>query len=767
MTAGSAYVSKAESFLISRTLKQADQRNKHTTMEMLIIGSGCLLGYILNKDGSKQSRAQTADVHISPNRLPNGPLIYDSNRVAEVKSIEQDLAAGKFQEKIKQTFPDTYAQPVSVFPGDDYATAGYPAPLAALADTSSGVSQYANNVKQAMTSNTNTGAYDPSTGHALFPSTAETIDSSPMFRAFEFKGPMVEDGSTPTSGPLSLLSGQPLDMNHNNMQPMFGANVYQSSAEDANSQVRLERFTGLPSTDDQGTYRNKVEVMNPLPNNPDSLSRANISQVADIYERAQTSVKPSHEYITPVQAVRDAPMQADAIRILPYDIDQTRGALNKQVTYEGVMIPGQKGSTRGMLPNARDNPWDLSKMTSIKDFAPNRAVGNGKNLTLTPTVRNVLATTQDREMNYFTAPNHQRKLGDYSGRLSSQQATTDATVTRRMEAFSPGFGTARRATNVGPNVGTLMVKDTEGETAIKYTGQPFKNVGMTSRNVTAPGYTLKDASAENTVGAVNASGLKSNTSYRSQKLNAPVTTKDLNGKNRYRGQPHKNLGMGFVKQGIQKWTTNKETNQFSQRGNPMSSVTGHMSYDALFEDTMDKTVAGDRYGVAKGRTAKEVVTGEVNNNAGPSLEVEDYVGIPSASIPAGQDRKALADSWEGDGGRRVDFGGHVNGGKHAIGPAGARKSAMRIGQDTTVMGRMNVPMRHDNPNLDGISVEAQLKTDAEVAASRPMVQRTQPLQVVTDRMPVVVKTRNVEALNPRLDTGTRITSDLYPWIKER
>ena len=225
--------------------------------------------------------------------------------------------------------------------------------------------------------------------------------------------------------------------------------------------------------------------------------------------------------------------------------------------------------------------------------------------------------------------------------------------------------------------------------------------------------------------------------------------------------------MGFVKQGIEKWTTNKETNQFSQRGNPNSSVTAHMSYEAVFENGIDKAIAGDRYGVAKGRSTKAKKTGEVNEKPSASLEVEDYVGNPTAHIIAGRDRDAFEDGLTEDTGNRVEFGGHVNLGKLAIGPAGNRKAAMRVKQDGTVSGRMNVPMRHDNPNQDGLSIQAQLKEDVTPCAVRGMVQRTQPLQVVTDRMPVIIKTKNVEALNPRLDTATRITSDLYPWIKER
>jgi hypothetical protein len=291
---------------------------------------------------------------------------------------------------------------------------------------------------------------------------------------------------------------------------------------------------------------------------------------------------------------------------------------------------------------------------------------------------------------------------------------------------------------------------------------------MKPRNVTAPEHTLKDVAADNQVGPVNPSGLKDNSSYRKANIDVPVTSKDMNSANRYKGQPHKNLGMGFKKQRISNWVTNKETNQFSTRGNAKNSVMAHMSYDAVFDadDAMDRTVEGDRYGIAKSRILGAKKTGEVENNTCPPLEVEDYVGNPLAVIPKGRDREAFDNSVEDTGGHRVEFGGHINPAKRAIGTSANRNAAMKVKEDGSVEGRFNVPMRRDNPNGEGLATETQLKEEREVV-ERNTIQRTQPLQVVTDRMPVLIKSRNVEAVNPRLDTGTRITSDLYPWIKDK
>ncbi|KAI8825864.1 uncharacterized protein EV422DRAFT_143990 [Fimicolochytrium jonesii] len=179
------------------------------------------------------------------------------------------------------------------------------------------------------------------------------------------------------------------------------------------------------------------------------------------------------------------------------------------------------------------------------------------------------------------------------------------------------------------------------------------------------------------------------------------------------------------------------------------------------------SVVGDHYGAAKGRNVLPVSTGEIENNKGPDLDVEDYLGNPSAPIPQGLDRDGFTDGLTKPLANKVEFGNHFNNGKLPIGEDANRGAAIRVREDSSVEGRLNGSLRRDNPNNDGLAIESQLRADAGQIGARPMVQRTQPLQVVTDRMPVVIKTKNVEAVNPRLDPTTRITTDLYPWIKEK
>ncbi|KAI8905391.1 hypothetical protein DFJ77DRAFT_443722 [Powellomyces hirtus] len=308
-------------------------------MEVAIVGLGCALEYMLNNHG-KTSRTVPSNVIISRNNLPNGPLVYESHLVEEARATEQALAAAKHVATWRcQEGKSSWSSTCS----NHLPTTRIAQPLTPIV------------VKRCS-------------------------QSSPMFKL---------------KSTISLLSGLPLDMQHNNMQPFFGSHLKQPGVENANSQVLLERFTGMPSTNDQGTYRARQEVMNSLPNNPENLRRPDLSQMPDLYQRVGAGVKPSYEYQTP-------------------DINQTRGVNNKQITYEGVIVPGQKGSSRGMLPTIQTR-WDMSKETTAQDMNPNRAAGTGKQWALSPVIRNTASTTQSREVNYFSAPNFQRKNIDIHG----------------------------------------------------------------------------------------------------------------------------------------------------------------------------------------------------------------------------------------------------------------------------------------------------------------------------------------------------------------
>lgn len=741
---------------------------KVVKMELAIMGVGCALGYYINRDG-KQNRTSTTNnqnVMISPNRQPQGPLIYDSNRVQEVDEYVREIAAKKHAEKVKRMF--SYDEPVRK---DIYANDDKNEGPAALADISGGnfadaiPEQFKQNVKTSVKTNINASAFDPQSGQALagFASNPESIDSSPMFRSAGFKQPG-QDALHEFGGNVSLLSGQPTNMSHGNMNPMFGSSVKQPSVSNENSQVLLEHMTGMPSSDDQGTYRQKREVINPMPNNPDNLRRADISQVGDLWSRAQSSIKPSNEFISPVKAFRDAPMNTSQLRILPLNIDQTRSVNKKQVTFSGVMVPGQKGSMRGMLPAKPTNKYDLSYETNVNNLVSNRSTLVASAAKIVPGIRN-LNSTQTNENVYTAPPTNQFAVRNIGGMADMYKSQLDNQVSRQMEAFTPGLGIASgTGINKGPNNGLFFMREPEKGFEQERSGQPHKNLGPRMRNVEAPGYTIRDSTSMNTIGPVNPNGMKSNTAYKSVQYAVNPTNKSMNEQNLYQGQPHKNLGMGQRKHNITNWVTKNEMNQFSHTGNPKNSIPAHMSHDAIFDTSTNKELQNGHVGIASGGVSKPVSDGGELTNQTNRLLVEGYVNNPTGVSHGRNDRNTFQDNLTRDSVNRIEFGGHYSHGKMGVGEDGRRNQQVTLKEDMSIEGRMNVPLKRDNPN-GPLAIEANLRPEAS-QVQRNVIQRTQPLQVTTSRMPVQIRQRNVETLNPRMDTTTRITNDLYPWIKK-
>jgi hypothetical protein len=722
-------------------------------MEILIIGSVCALGYHMNKNG-KQGRP-SKPVIISPNRQPSGSVIYDSDRVNEVDNYVRNLAAGKHADRVRQMFPNEWNKPINIVPND--LQSDRPTPITTLNSDGTAANRFHENVRIATSRNTNTAAYNPETGNPL-ETKMQDVETSPMFRAAGFQQqPTSEFGKQ-----ISLLTGLPIDMTHANMNPMFGKMVKQPAVGNDNTQVLLERYTGVPSSDDQGTFRRRREVINPLPSNPENPQRANILQLSDLYQRSADSVKPSHEFKTPIKSFRDLPMKTKT-RVLPQTIDDVRGPLRKQITYSGVMIPGQKGSTRGMLPNMRGNRWDLSRVTNEDELVPNKSTQRGSTVKPMPHVRDTIATTVTKS-DYMAPPTYWRKLINSSS--DQYQAQLENRVTRRIEPFAAGFGTAK-GINKSSTSGVIMMRDPEKGFVNDRKGQPYQNIGTKLRgHVHEPDATLRDTVAENRVGSINPQGRKNNTAWKKSNIRLDPTSKSMNVHNPYSGLPHKNLGMGGHKHKIEPWITTKETTEFSKHGNPKGVTSAHMSYDAVFEDDINKEIDLDHYGVAKGPTTASAPDGGKRTTMDmEKVLVTDYVTNPKGTSQ-GRDRKKFADSVDLDY-NRVEFGGYYAGGKMGHGEDAKRKGKVRIKDHLVAEGRFNVPLKRDNPN-DSWEMEANLRPEKQTI-QRKVKQRVQPTAVVTDRTPILTRVKNSEVDNPRLDVGTKIklTSDYYPWIKNR
>ena len=689
-------------------------------MELFIIGAGCAIGYWLNKNG-KQPRRTDVNVTVDPAKIPSGALIYESYRSDDVDAQVRELAAKKYPERMKQIWPHDYDKPFSV-----------------VADVPDDSAQYNFNVSM------NSAAVFDSSIHAIDPATGKRVKSGgivPDFTSNEFEPSKPID---PTAQ-VSLLSGLPLDMAHGNMQPMFGSAVRQTPAGNQNSQVLLEKYSGVPSSDNQGTYSKRKEVENGAPSGPvQRPNLLNVNQLVDYYER--NVIKQSKEYETPkgLQPFRDIPTPIDQSLFMP-NVD-TRNALNPLTVYEGVVIPGQKGSTRATLPVLNDYQKVYNIGTTEKDvtdWVPNKSRHTASN-----SIPNVHAKKTDNsglEFNYKAPRSQPLKIANLGNQANTQREALKPEGKIQNVHLGIASGGSR-----GMHTGTFVMSDPKKGTRTDIKGQAFLGKGTSSRDVNAPEATLKDTMVNRTTGALNTSGMKNNNAWEGfADMELDPTQKSMDSDNKYIGQPTKNLGIDSqrVALSIQNWITNKETNEFSQTGNAKSDVPAHMSYESVFNRGTDKVKARP-LGFAKGNNGSR---GDQHFTVEKmELSVDGYIANPTAVVSSSQDRSFEATQF----GNSVEFGGHFGASSKSGQESTSRNAKHRQKPQLVVPGRLNGGLGRDSgnsvPSFEVNLVDYEQNVPDEYFGNG----RTQPNSL--GRIDPIIRVRNGEVSNDRLDIGTKI-----------
>jgi len=697
-------------------------------MEMLIIGTGCALGYYMGKDGKRKTIAP--HIQVSKHDIPSGPLIYESNRVKQVDDQIRELAKPKHQEKVKRMFPHDYSKPQTVFSreSEEYAM-GAPVNF----NTDSTQQQFANTISSVAAKDPNYLSYNPETAQA-FAFKNVNVDNSPMFRnnlQYQSSGAYTE----PT-GNVSLLSGIPTNFTHTNMQPMFSSRNKQNGVENDNSQHLLERYTGVPSTDNAGTYSKKVERPG-FVNQGDIYKRPDINALTNRYERAVNAVKPENNlYNTPFEPQRELPFQSDK-RVLPKSIDETRIS-NPKLVYNGVVVQGQKGSTRGYVGSTRDFK-SLFTESDVSNYIGNKSSITSKAAIATPNIHN-LSGNQEYENNYMGPQTSNITEFDYHNSTNMHKNTLNNTVTRQIGVHQPEIVSMTGLTKNKPSIGGFTVKQQHKEYQTP-NGQAYLPNATANRDVNEFKTTIKDITSKNTVGPINpTSTFMTESAYRYdvENMNLVPTSKQMLSKNDYIGQGHWDKGMGITQNTVENFTTSKETllHDQSKKGSKRSEVGHHMSYDSVFAGSgnYSETLVKDY-----------MSNGKSTNATGSQIERGNF--------------NESVDVYEG----RLEFGNHFNGGQ--MGDKGTdmrREEEYRVKDNTTVEGRVNPTLRHDNVDKY-LDTNVYLKDNVESLDSK-LVTKLPPIGEARLQPQVRIKDELIQ--EDRLDSSVRISNDMYPWIKK-
>jgi hypothetical protein len=510
-----------------------------TDLTLPIVGITTMIGYFFSKS------ARTKDMHtkntVEDFDKQTGENIYTSNKVEQVNNevLQRSLANYKAAEIPSQTgvIPPLFNTYSSI--GNENAIS----PYSTIFDE-----------KQNDTHRTNNTL-----------STDETsIADRPMFKYLGFENE--NEGSE-----VSLLTGLPLEREHNNMTPFFGSNVKQNTETFANVPL-LDKYTG-----NKDTYQPKREQGQFFQNKEENIYGAPVFTNTINTDRYIPSVfKQNEKPFNDEKIVRPIAGTIDN-NVLPKfkDVNELRVSNKPKTTYKGVMIPGQQGEVRGAQGTFDKNrPDTFYEKTSdhlfrtTGEFIANKSMENFET-NFKPTSR------KDYNIEYIgPSKNINNKARQRLQTCGPQDATEcnyeDAIVQPSQRTNYANDYTRNLTGNKSHNdygKSSVVAYDTERATTetnthILNTTKPEKGIRIGHQD--APKQTLKQTTLSSNTGTGHVKttfdqGIAQAKNAGITGIDAKTTHKETTLNSNYKGNIHKQDGMGYLVNKYDARTTGKET----------------------------------------------------------------------------------------------------------------------------------------------------------------------------------------------------------------
>lgn len=310
-----------------------------------IIGVTSLVGYLLNRPKENEPLAPTP---LAPpvNEQPTATNMYTSNGVVEANRTEFENSLANYNAAQNPAMTGMIPPLFNIYSQTGNLDAG-------------------NNMNS---TNAETRSYIETTDNRLLvksPNVTPTTQSrpqdnpsKPMFKPIlNYLGTEIEqenntafDGSALDTG-VSLLTGLPLERQHNNMVPFFGSTVKQNTEGFANV-ARLDHFTGNRDTYQPKTETSQNDFFAPIVDFENGIRGTPI--VTDIINKDRFITSNFREGEKPFYEERIPYIKANAVdnplreNARPRTIDELRTRVNPKLTYEGRTVAGQRASVRGI-----------------------------------------------------------------------------------------------------------------------------------------------------------------------------------------------------------------------------------------------------------------------------------------------------------------------------------------------------------------------------------------------------------------------------------
>jgi hypothetical protein len=165
------------------------------------------------------------------------------------------------------------------------------------------------------------------------------------------------------SNPVSLLTGENLNLKHNNMVPFYKGELKQNRMDNSTAGI-LERFTGKLDTPTI-----KKEVKSFFDGNRENIYGTPLFTNEISRDRFyQSGIKNN---VSPTPQIRVKPLPEEVVRPIFKPVDQLRAKTNPKNTYEGRIVDGQSqaATQRGIQANVNRNlPERHFKLDSDRYF---------------------------------------------------------------------------------------------------------------------------------------------------------------------------------------------------------------------------------------------------------------------------------------------------------------------------------------------------------------------------------------------------------------
>lgn len=520
-----------------------------------LIGLTALAGYFFSKDGKNARNTEVPRNQIEKFDKPNGSNIYTSNVVKEANDeiLQRSLENYKLAKNPSETgvLPPLFNAYSSV--GNDTILYQDALPTS-FSSSEMGKLNDLNRLENVLEK--------------------EKIETNklPMFR--NYMGTEINDENTYSlslpyeNTEINLLTGKPFEKNHKNMVPFFGSNVKQNM-EMFSNQSLLDNRTGNTST-----YKHKQEIESLYDKKPENIygnpvfsSQVNKDRyIPSLYRQNERPIEPE-KISAPIAGTFD-----NNIRPVFKDVNELRPGNRPKESYKGRTLSGKMGETRGIQAKVSKNrpdtyfenehrfagPGEYVAPKIREDYSTNMKnssrqsynieyYGSGFNSSLVENKPGLSTVDNSAEIEaYFQEPKRFNFENDYnrnmSGTIIQNHSEHDygrsALNVPESERASTGIQTHLLNANDKTRGVRLKLQD-NAKTTLKQTTIKTDNYGGVNNSTLNFG-----ANAPYNLGI--------------SQVDAKTTHKETIVDNKYKGQIHKNNGMGYVVNKYDAKTTGKE-----------------------------------------------------------------------------------------------------------------------------------------------------------------------------------------------------------------